>query len=44
MSEKSEKIEMPLWNAMLLYAYVDDKKLKHVLLSGIKKAFEVIKK
>ena len=42
MSEKSEKIEMPLWNAMLLYAYVDDKKLKRVLLRGIKKTFEVI--
>jgi len=30
---------MPLWNAMVLYAYVDDKKLKRVFLKGIKKAF-----
>jgi len=34
-----EKIKMPLWNAMVLYAYANDKKLKRKLLKSIKQAF-----
>jgi len=38
----SEKIEMPLWNGMVLYAYVNDKKLKCKLLKAIEKAFSEV--
>jgi len=34
----SEKIEMSLWNVMVLYAYTNDKKY----LKLIKKAFEEV--
>jgi len=34
-----EEIEIPLWNGMVLYAYVNDKKLKRKLLKAIKQAF-----
>jgi len=40
----SERIEMPLWNGMVLYAFLQgDKKLKRKLLKAIEKGFEGVK-
>ena len=44
MKRLSERIEMPLWNGMVLYAFLQgDKKLKRKLLKAIEKGFEGVK-
>lgn len=37
-----ETIRIPLWNAMVLYAYTDDKSFKRKLMKAIEKAFEKV--